>query len=257
MKRYILFLLIIFSFNSNSQIYDPVSWQFSKNKIDNKRYELIFTANIDDGWYIYSQYLKGDGPVPTEFTFQESSNFNLIDKVSEDDANEAYDPNFEMLLKFFKKKAVFVQQIEIVNEKSPFSVNGDIYFMTCDEKQCLPPEIIEFDFEFNEDKSHNSESNSLSEESGDKTVNATSKKSKNFWLLFFISFLSGFAALLTPCVFPMIPMTVSYFTKASKTKSKGILNAIIYGISIIIIYVALGVGVSNVFGASLSMQFSW
>ena len=81
MKRYILFLLIIFSFNSNSQIYDPVSWQFSKNKIDNKRYELIFTANIDDGWYIYSQYLKGDGPVPTEFTFQESSNFNLIDKV--------------------------------------------------------------------------------------------------------------------------------------------------------------------------------
>ena len=168
MKRYILFLLITFSFNSNSQIYDPVSWQFSKNKIDNKRYELIFTANIDDGWYIYSQYLKGDGPVPTEFTFQESSNFNLIDKVSEDDANEAYDPNFEMLLKFFKKKAVFVQQIEIDNEKSPFSVNGDIYFMTCDEKQCLPPEIIEFDFEFNEDKSNNLESNSSSEESVDK-----------------------------------------------------------------------------------------
>ena len=154
-----------------------------------------------------------------------------------------------MLLKFFKKKAVFVQQIEIVNEKSPFSVNGDIYFMTCDEKQCLPPEIIEFDFEFNEDKSHNSENNSLSEKSGNTTFNDTSKKSKNFWLLFFISFLSGFAALLTPCVFPMIPMTVSYFTKASKTKSKGILNAIIYGISIIIIYVALGVGVSNVFGA--------
>ena len=245
MKRYILFLLIIFSFNSNSQIYDPVSWEFSKNKIDEKKYELIFTANIDEGWYIYSQYLKGDGPVPTEFTFQESSNFNLIDKVNEDDASEAYDPNFDMLLKFFKQKAVFVQQIEIVNEKSPFSVKGDVYFMTCDEKQCLPPELIEFDFNFNEDKSYNFESNSLFEES----VNTTSKKSKNFWLLFFISFLSGFAALLTPCVFPMIPMTVSYFTKASKTKSKGILNAIIYGISIIIIYVALGVGVSNVFGA--------
>jgi len=245
MKRYILFLLIIFSFNSNSQIYDPVNWEFSKNKIDEKKYELIFTANIDEGWYIYSQYLKGDGPVPTEFTFQESSNFNLIDKVNEDDANEAYDPNFDMLLKFFKQKAVFVQQIEIVNEKSPFSVKGDVYFMTCDEKQCLPPELIEFDFNFNEDKSHNFESNSFLEES----VNTTSKKSKNFWLLFFISFLSGFAALLTPCVFPMIPMTVSYFTKASKTKSKGILNAIIYGISIIIIYVALGVGVSNVFGA--------
>lgn len=249
MKRYILFLLIIFSFNSNSQIYDPVSWEFSKNKIDNKRYELIFTANIEDGWYIYSQYLKGDGPVPTEFTFQESSNFNLIDKVNEDDANEAYDPNFEMLLKFFKKKAVFVQQIEIVNEKSQFSVLGDIYFMTCDEKQCLPPEIIEFDFKFNEDKSYNFESSSFSEESDNKTVNSASKKSKNFWLLFFVSFLSGFAALLTPCVFPMIPMTVSYFTKASKTKSKGIFNAIIYGISIIIIYVALGVGVSNIFGA--------
>ena len=91
-----------------------------------------------------------------------------------------------MLLKFFKKKAVFVQQIEIVNEKSPFSVNGDIYFMTCDEKQCLPPEIIEFDFEFNEDKSHNLESNSLSEKSGNKTFNDTSKKVKisGFYFLF-------------------------------------------------------------------------
>jgi thiol:disulfide interchange protein len=101
--------------------------------------------------------------------------------------------------------------------------------MTCDNSQCLPPEAVDFSF----------------------SIPGNEKGNNNFsiWRLFFIAFLSGFAALLTPCVFPMIPMTVSFFTKQSKTKARGVINAIIYGISIIVIYVALGVGVSSIFGA--------
>ena len=117
--------------------------------------------------------------------------------------------------------------------------------MTCDSTQCLPPEALEFSFDI-EGVDGSLIDKSLTEKS--KSSDGSSS-GKSMWALFFIAFLSGFAALLTPCVFPMIPLTVSFFTKQSKTKARGIINAIIYGISIIIIYVALGVGVSSVFGA--------
>ena len=102
--------------------------------------------------------------------------------------------------------------------------------MVCDPTQCLPPEAVEFEFNI-------------------PPAEKKSQSSASLWALFFIAFLSGFAALLTPCVFPMIPLTVSYFTKQSENKAKGVSNAIIYGLSIIIIYLALGVGVSAIFGA--------
>ena len=113
--------------------------------------------------------------------------------------------------------------------------------MVCDEKQCLPPEEVEFSFKI---KGIDGGVAISSEKSSSEK-----SKGKGMWTLFFIAFLSGFAALLTPCVFPMIPLTVSFFTKQSKTKAQGIANAIIYGISIIVIYVALGWGVSAIFGA--------
>ena len=112
---------------------------------------------------------------------------------------------------------------------------------------CISSQEI-FSFKIN-DENHNKTNDKLLK--SDELDNDLAKKdlSNSFWALFFIAFLSGFVTLLTPCVFPMIPMTVSFFTKQSKTKAKGISNAIIYGISIIIIYVALGVGVSAIFGA--------
>ena len=104
--------------------------------------------------------------------------------------------------------------------------------------QCLLPEYVEFSFDL--------PANTQEVKATEDTLIASSK---GMWGIFFIAFLSGFVALLTPCVFPMIPMTVSYFTKQSENKAKGVTNAIIYGISIIIIYVTLGVGVSAIFGA--------
>ena len=226
MKK-ILFLTFIFCvFFANAQIFNPVKWEFTQEKISDNEVDLYFKASIDSGWYLYSQF-TGDGPIATEFTFGESKDYDLINKVAEGIPLEEFDPNFDAVLTYFKNEAIFTQRIK-VNSSENFILNGEVYFMTCDAGQCLPPEAIEFSFEVA--KSDNASSFSI-------------------WRLFFIAFLSGFAALLTPCVFPMIPMTVSFFTKQSKTKSQGILNAIIYGISIIVIYVALGVGVSSVFGA--------
>jgi thiol:disulfide interchange protein DsbD len=243
MKKLLIFITTILSFNINAQIYAPVSWTFSQNMLSENEIELNFTANIDEGWYIYSQSLSDDGPVPTEFSFQEAKNYKLLGNVIEEKANEEYDPNFDMMLKFFKNQTTFKQRVLLDNITQSISIKGEIYYMTCDDKQCLPPELVEFSFDFNQDD------DLISNQSVDNLNNTSESVGSNFWILFFVAFLSGFAALLTPCVFPMIPMTVSFFTKKSKTKSEGILNAIIYGVSIMVIYVALGVGVSSIFGA--------
>ena len=243
MKKILLVIFTIFSVNVNAQIFTPVSWTFSHEMLSDNEFELSFTANIDEGWYIYSQSLADDGPVPTEFTFQETNNYKLLGDVVEEKSNEEYDPNFDMMLKFFKDKTTFKQRVSLEDMSQSVTIKGEIYYMTCDDKQCLPPELVEFSFDFNVDKDLKSNNIIIK-----KSKNSDSAAS-NFWILFFVAFLSGFAALLTPCVFPMIPMTVSFFTKKSKTKSEGILNAVIYGVSIMIIYVALGVGVSSIFGA--------
>ena len=243
MKKILILVLTIFSLNINAQIFTPVSWEFSHKILSENEFELIFTANIDEGWYIYSQSLADDGPVPTDFTFQETNNYKLIGDVIEEKANEEYDPNFDMMLKFFKDKTTFKQRVSLEDMSQSVTIKGEIYYMTCDDKQCLPPELVEFSFDFNVDKDLKSKNSII------KKSKSSDSAESNFWILFFVAFLSGFAALLTPCVFPMIPMTVSFFTKKSKTKSEGILNAVIYGVSIMIIYVALGVGVSSIFGA--------
>ncbi|MBR77489.1 MAG: thiol:disulfide interchange protein [Flavobacteriales bacterium] len=243
MKKILSLIFTIFSVYVNAQIFTPVSWTFSHEMLSDNEFELSFTANIDDGWYIYSQSLADDGPVPTEFTFQETNNYKLLGDVIEEKSNEEYDPNFDMMLKFFKDKTTFKQRVSLEDMSQSVTIKGEIYYMTCDDKQCLPPELVEFSFDFNVDKDLKSNNIIIK-----KSKNSDSAAS-NFWILFFVAFLSGFAALLTPCVFPMIPMTVSFFTKKSKTKSEGILNAVIYGVSIMIIYVALGVGVSSIFGA--------
>ena len=239
MKKLIIFFTAL-TFFSSAQIFEPVKWDFSQKQTSEYTIELTFKATIDDGWYVYSQD-AGDGPVSTEFTFiNNGENYAISnDWVQEGVPIEEFDPNFDAVLKYFKKEALFTLDIHVMSTDD-FVLKGDVYFMTCDSTQCLPPEALEFSFEIDGiDESLISSSNDSSNQNDKKSM----------WALFFIAFLSGFAALLTPCVFPMIPMTVSFFTKQSKTKARGIVNAIIYGISIIVIYVALGVGVSSIFGA--------
>ncbi len=236
MKKLILFFTAL-TLVSTAQIFDPVKWDFSQNKLSEKEIKLSFKAKIDEGWYVYSQN-AGEGPVSTEFTFENSDKFILSGDILEQDPLEEFDPNFDAVLRYFKNEAVFTQIVQ-VNSVEDFTIKGEVYFMTCDSTQCLPPEALEFTFNID----------GINEDLISSTNDTNESSGKSIWALFFIAFLSGFAALLTPCVFPMIPLTVSFFTKQSKTKARGIINAVIYGISIIIIYVALGVGVSSIFGA--------
>ena len=229
-----VFLLAFFTVSA--QFFNPVSWDFSQENIGGDVLELTFNASIEGEWYMYSQHISDDGPVPTTFTFFNNEGIEVLTEVIEPEPVEEFDPNFDMVLKYFKKEVSFTQRIKSVTD-SAYTLKGEVMFMTCDPKQCLPPEYVEFAFD-------------IPVATGEiKAPSEASTSTKGMWGLFFIAFLSGFAALLTPCVFPMIPMTVSYFTKQSDNKAKGVTNAIIYGISIIIIYVALGVGVSAVFGA--------
>jgi len=224
---------LLFSFLTTAQIHDPINWEFSQKQISENEIELQFRAILEEHWHLYSQHIDDNGPVPTEFTFTTSVGYNLIDGMNEGESLEEFDPNFDMVLKYFGDEALFTQKIKVTSNED-FILKGNVYFMVCDEAQCLPPEEVEYTFEI---------------KGVDGATSSSNTASKGLWALFFIAFFSGFAALLTPCVFPMIPLTVSFFTKQSKTKAKGIVNAIIYGISIIIIYVALGVGVSSIFGA--------
>jgi len=223
---------------SSSGMVDPIEWDYDKEKIDDNTYMLTFAAHLDDGWYIYSQHLDEGGPVPTTFTFNKDKGITLIDSVKEtsEHMSSGYDSIFGMELTKYAQKVEFQQKVELSSADQP--VTGKIEFMVCDDKRCLPPETTEFAF------NTNGKASSVNFEGG------KSKDQQTLYGIFIAGLAGGFVALLTPCVFPMIPLTVSFFTKSSPSKFKGIMNAMIYGLSIIIIYVGLGFLVTKMFGAS-------
>ena len=252
MKKFLLLLSVfITSFVSQAQVLEPVKWSTSVEKISDTEYELISKATIEKGWHLYSQTVPEDGPIATTFTYDDSEgNFKISGNTSEEEGHTVDDPVFGMKIKFFEKSATFKQKVIIEGDVK--TINAFVEFMVCDDTRCLPPTEVDLVFNLsNEPKAATTEVKQQNTE--DAAVNTGSTEDnpaeKGLWSIFFIAFFSGFAALLTPCVFPMIPMTVSFFTKQSKTKAAGIRNAIIYGVSIIVIYVLLGILVSLIFGA--------
>lgn len=231
---------------STAQIHDPVKWSTSTEKISDTEYNLVINAAIDVNWHLYSQNVPEDGPIATSFTFTTSEEFELLGETSEEEGHTIDDPVFQMEIKYFENSAVFKQRIKLLNPKGA-KIIGEVEFMVCDDANCLPPTFVDLEFLI----SNNSAVVTGTTTEKTSTVKKEKKKSSDKSLLgiFIIAFFSGFAALLTPCVFPMIPMTVSFFTKQSKSKAAGIRNAIIYGLSIVVIYVLLGFLVSVIFGA--------
>ncbi len=260
---YILSLFFVFTTTIIAQIFEPVEWQTSVEKVSESEFDLIVTATIDKGWHLYSQTIPEDGPIPTTFSFKDiDDKYQLIGKTTEGKGHKDFDKVFEMDIKYFENKATFKQRIRLLtNEK--ITITETVEFMVCDDTSCLPPTEVELNFsvqgkagseKVNEVKKVENSKVNDSTNIQKKVVNAkekkpTRKESRSLLGIFLVAFLFGFTALLTPCVFPMIPMTVSFFTKQSKTKAAGIKNAIVYGISIIVIYVLLGVLVSAIFGA--------
>ncbi|KAF2516729.1 protein-disulfide reductase DsbD family protein [Flavobacterium foetidum] len=271
MKNSIIIVLLLLSGSMFAQMYNPVKWSTSVEKVSDKEYILKAKAVIQSGWHLYGQYIEEGGPSRTAFTFKNTSKkFELVGKTTEEKGHEVVDKIFDMKIKYFEDKALFTQKIKLASEGIS-SIDGEVEFMVCDDSNCLPPTTEELVFKIPAEKKTTAaaettavkqDSISTDEVTVSKAVDkaektkkavtaATTKKNEKRGLLsiFIIAFLSGFAALLTPCVFPMIPMTVSYFTKQSKTKAAGIRNAMIYGFSIVIIYVLLGSIVTAVFGA--------
>ncbi|WP_159520676.1 protein-disulfide reductase DsbD family protein [Sunxiuqinia indica] len=238
-KLLIAFVLIIFTGVANAQIVEPVKWSFSQNKISDNEVELVFTATIDDGWHMYSTDLPEGGPIKTSFYFEDLENAELLGKPTPNkEVVEKFDQSFQMDLKWFEHDVSYTQKVKTTGAGS---VSGYIEFMSCDDEMCTPPTQAEFSFNLG------GESQQTAETAASSTTD--NSDTRNYWSIFFLAFLGGLAALLTPCVFPMIPMTVSFFTKQSKTKAIGIRNGLWYGMSIILIYVILGTVVTAVFGA--------
>ena len=150
MNRLFSLILILFSFNASAQILNPVKWDVKAEKISNTEYDLIFSANIDQEWAIYSQFVGDNGPLPTIFTFTQSSNYNIIGDTQEKDLNKVskYDEVFEMVVSKFYDKAIFSQRIEILNKSNEFKIRGNIEFMTCDDSRCTyePENIFILDY---------------------------------------------------------------------------------------------------------------
>lgn len=239
MRKFIFLLaLLTFSFGY-AQILEPVKWTTEVEKISDTEFKLIATASIEDGWHLYSQNVPQDGPVPTTFTFDDQNGaYKILGNTFEEQGHTVYDSVFDMTITFFKKSARFEQNIEVLENKT--TLNAFVEFMVCDDKRCLPPTEVDLLFKLSIKQDH-----ITTTQIDDLTK---PKQDQGLLTLFLLSFLGGLTALLTPCVFPMIPMTVSFFTKQSKTKAAGIRNAVFYGISIIIIYVVLGLVVSALFG---------
>jgi thiol:disulfide interchange protein DsbD len=277
------FILLFFISSTLIQAQDnPVHIKLSNKKVSACEYDLIFTASIDEPWHMYSlNKLADDGPNPTVFTFTKSKEYELVGKVKQGAPLKEFDKVFEMNVEYFKHTAIFTQRVKLVTDKK-ISIKGKYEYQACTEEKCIFPPADNFEFNLtgsaeclslttdNALISVGTETNQPSDSltSLDSSKQATSTNTlvetnlqsdivdveketnnKAWWAIFLAGFLGGLTALLTPCVFPMIPMNVSFFTKQSKTKAQGIKNAFLFSISIIVLYVALGLGVTLIFGA--------
>jgi len=233
--------------DDSSQIFEPVKWSAKIKRISDTEFDIFYKAKIDKGWHVYSKNEVKDVPVATTITFLNKKNsYELVGEIREGKGHTEYEEVFEAEMKYFENKAIFKQKVKF-NEKKALVVSK-LEYVACNDGQCLPPEIEKFNFSYENGNLvlTDAENIDISEVVKD---NSDKEESRGLLTIFFLAFLSGFAALLTPCVFPMIPMTVSFFTKQSKSKAAGVRNAITYGIFIILIYVFLGAVVTWVFGA--------
>lgn len=253
---------------ADNKIAAPVKWAFDTKKISEEEYELLFIADLDKGWTIYSQHTDpDDGPIPTEFVFEAGSHFERLGETAEEGKKKSGpDPFFggAVVVKFVEGPISFTQKIKVSDPTQ--SIKGYVTYMACDDSQCLPPTDVEFVFNLAGgtagiatldpasglpliDQSIPSIRATYVEPLGDCGAEDVVRNSGLLWT-FVLGFAGGLLALLTPCVFPMIPLTVSFFTKSSKDRKTGLRNALLYGFSIIVIYVSIGLIITGVFGAT-------
>ena len=253
-KKVLLLCLLAFcfSFNLHAQELEPVKWETSVEKISDTEFNLVFTANIESGWYMYSQEeSEGLGPYPTYFEYKnQEGNYKLEGNTTEPKVKPKFDKVFEIDVKKFDDEAEFSQRISLLNTDLSV-IEVSVTHQACDDEKCI---MLDYTFNLSLDGSAiekkavviDARSKGLSENldlnvtGWDKYEKQTVEEQSNL-SIFFLGFLGGLIALLTPCVFPMIPLTVSFFTKSASDSKKGLFNSILYGFFIFLIYVLLSI----------------
>lgn len=287
MKRVSAFLLLLvmvgFSF-VQAQIKDPVHFKSELKVISDVEAEIIFTGTIDRGWHVYSTNLNNAGPTEAAFKLDKSTGIELAGGLKAiGNEIEAFDNAFQQVLRYYADNVTFVQKVKLLSKD--YFIEGYLEYGACDDESCLPPSRIEVEygnpalaatgkaasttpsvdapsFQFGHVADANSASVNVAK-SADvsdywkpvvaelRTLGEMGNASDYSYIMIFImGFIGGFIALLTPCVWPIIPMTVSFFLKRNKDKKKGIRDAITYGLAIIVIYLTLGLLITLIFGAN-------
>ena len=295
MKKRILFYLLFLPFFLNAQVLTPVKWSTETKDLGNDEYEVLLHAKLDDGWHMYSQQHPGDGiGIPATISFEENPNVQLVGKTQEiGKLIDAYSELFLQQEKYYENKVSFKQKIKLKNPKET-TVKFSAETQVCDAEKCLPPDWLDFSVKITPKKQevvevkseeeettipieeitepedtltvHANELDAASDttniivatsiETSDYEEDLEDKEKKSLWGIFWLGVSGGLLALVMPCIFPMIPLTVSLFTKQSNSKGQGIFKALIYGLSIIVIFVGLAFLASRFLGQSALNEFS-
>ncbi len=296
-KGILVLLFILSFFSGKLLADGPVSWKMSIADKGNGEIELVANATIAAGWHLYDTQIPDGGPFPTSISIDEIKgavavgSFHAVNSKLHKD----FDKVFEMEIGYYEKTATFVQKFKIT-DKSKFVLKGDVRAQACNDRECTPPIPVDFSFTSgNLPASVTVNTTAVADQTSDSQTTADTatvanndsisqaqtidSQNTNLWTpvieevkafgaagdtsnrsllyIFGAGFIGGLIALMTPCVWPMIPMTVSFFLKRNKkNRGKAIKDAIIYGLSIIVIYVLLGLLVTAIFGASALNELS-
>ena len=247
---------------NDDNIEDPVIWEINVADDGGDVFTIALNAKIESDWHIYSSTLeREDGPIKTSITIEENNGVSIQGDIEEraDKVVREHDKYFDMLLTKLKSSATISQKVKVSDPEVP--IRGFLEYMACTHDRCLPPQFVDFEVDAK------NKIGSLGLDLGDMTEAMNSsdgleemfglsyaalqdpvgtcvekvEQSKSLWKIFILGFIGGLIALLTPCVFPMIPLTVSFFTKSTEKKGKGLFNAIFYGFSILLVYVVISV----------------
>ena len=302
MRKILSICLLLIAVVAQAQIQEPVKFKSELKTLAAGEAEIVFTATIDKGWHVYSTDLGDGGPISATFNVEKISGATVVGKLQPKGKEIAsYDKLFEMNVRYFESTAQFVQKLKLTG--GDYKIEGFLEFGACNDKNCLPPTQVEFNFSGKaevakgaaattpaekvtapaEDTKPETQPASQTETPADTAstgiiggadgptdINVagnidlwkpvindlqsygetTSQGDMSWFYIFITGFLGGLLALFTPCVWPIIPMTVSFFLKRSKDKKKGIRDAWTYGASIVVIYVTLGLAITLIFGAS-------
>ncbi len=267
MKKFFALIFLIVQLSLSAQIQDPVKWNFEQRKLNAEQLELRFVADIESGWHLYDISMQEDSPVlPTTFTFEDMQGASLVGGMtSQNEAQSMYDRNFGVNLNYYSGQVTFVQKVQVADS---YHISGNVRFMACNDETCLAPTARNFEFASEEAALAVSPLTQLQmptvqiadgkvEKDGlpaywspvtdEEGAEAYAEVAENsFWRIFFDGFLAGLLALFTPCVWPIIPLTVSFFLKRRRGKR----DAFMYGASIVIIYTFVGMLVTYLFNAS-------